>query len=91
MYMTNQKLKMIDDLIQTIVNNSNIKTQLRCMQMDTCVYDNIYVYVLLAAKKMDQKILEQKKFCKLRILNCSYSQNICDVNHLTETLASLSG
>ena len=80
---------MIIDLLQNIVGYSNLRNQIRCSMLDNYTYDNIYIYILNADQHyIDQKIIEQKKFSKLKKLAYKNS-NISNLNHLADTLEIL--
>lgn len=63
---------MIVDILQNITNMCLTKCAIRCIQMDTKLYDNIFIYSLDLSNEgshsVEQKIIEQKKFRKLKIL-----------------------
>jgi len=86
---------MILDIVQTIINYSgNLADQLCCMQIDSHLYNNIYIYQLDAHFGHDmyhitQNVINQKKFCELKYLNCNGNSHIKNVNHLAKTLEIL--
>ena len=80
---------MIVDLFQEIVGYLKLKDQLKCMMIDKYLYNNIYIYLLECPSEMDQDILEQTKFRKLKILKCHDNERIYSVNHLADTLIKL--
>ena len=84
---------MIVDILQTIINYCPLKNQLMCMEINTHTYNNLYVYAIdhkhtNNMSKMDQKIIEQKKYSRLKILK-SEDSCVTDVNHLCNTLETL--
>ena len=67
---------MILDILQTIINYNKLENQLKCMKMNVHSYENLCIYALnykniewSIAYKMDQNIIEQKKYSKLKILD----------------------
>lgn len=88
---------MIIDILQTILNYGIEVDQINCMSINTFVYSNLYIYKLdcrcndsrdCKYKFVNQKILEQKKFSRLKILYCGKTI-INDVNHLKDSLEKL--
>lgn len=59
--------------------------------MDKYTYDNIYIYNLYCKNKINinQKILEQRKFERIKLLHCHSKKNIINVNHLADSLKEL--
>lgn len=82
---------MIDDILQTIVNYSKPKSQIYISQIDRHTYITIYIYVLDVSRYgyFDQSMLEQEKFKKLKVLDCTGNKKINSVNHLKDTLERL--
>lgn len=87
---TNQ---MITDIIQNIINFSFVQQQIDLCQMDKYMYNNTYIYKLKIKSRykniINQKIIEQKKFSRLKKLCVTNVKKIYDVNHLAETLICL--
>ena len=82
---------MILDTLQTIINHSLLKNQLSCMEINMYTYNNLYIYAIGYTESsygMDQKIIEQKKYNRLKILNCRNCR-VTSVNHLCDTLEIL--
>lgn len=79
---------MIIDILQPVVNFSELKNQINLMQMNKHTYNDIYIYSLICTKKMDNNIIRQKKFCKLRTL-CVTNDKVECLNHLSNTLSKL--
>ncbi len=79
------------DILQIIINYCDVKTQIRCMMIDTYTYDNVYIYSLNTEMnyRVDQNVIEQKKFSRIKYLNCSNNEKIKNLNHLAETLKTL--
>jgi len=81
---------MVIDILQTIIDYSNLKDQIHCIKMDKYIYGNLYIYQLDAYKyPIDQDIIEKKYFRKLRKLNCSDNRYITSIKHLSNTLEVL--
>lgn len=90
---------MITDILQTIINRCALRAQIKCIKIDKYVYDNTYIYELdtygkphfpeYSEHKIDQKIIEQKKFSRLRKLSCRHNIEINNVDHLAESLEEL--
>lgn len=90
---------MIIDIVQTIINHCVLRNQAKCMKINKYVYDNTFIYELdtygkphfpgYGEYKVDQKIIEQKKFSRLKKLSCYNSIEINNIDHLTESLEEL--
>ena len=84
---------MILELIQTIVDYSGLNDQIALIQVDSYTYNNTYIYKLVADNScesyVDQNVLEQEKFSKMKILDCTHNIKIYDVNHLSDVLEEL--
>jgi len=80
---------MILDIVQTVINFSNLKNQIRCSQMDKYVYDNLYIYSLNTKYGMSQEIIEKRIFCKMEKLYCYGNDKINNISHLKKTLRVL--
>lgn len=96
---------MIIDIVQAIINQSDkLLNQIRCMKINKYVYENTYIYKLCGENshnshriyKITQKVIEQKKYCRLVYLdfdnrnhlgNCN--KEVIDINHLADTLEYL--
>lgn len=80
---------MIVDILRIIVNFCQLKNQIECTGANKCVYSNIYIFSLNCyGLNIDQNILE-RKFSKLKILNCRYNSDTNSVKHLEYTLEEL--
>lgn len=89
---------MITDILQTIINYGTICNQIKCMTVNSYTYENLYIYSLHCDelhnkssntfKHIDQLIIEQKKFNRLKILKC-HGSSIYNVNHLRDSLEEL--
>lgn len=74
---------MILDVLQTIINYSNLTSQIICTELNNFTHHNIYIYYLDCTKKdISQRTIEQNKFKKLKTLSCQQNEKICNVNHL---------
>lgn len=82
---------MIIDILQIIINYSHIRDQIKCMTIDTHLYQNINIYSLKhnVDLNLSQNVIEQRKFRKLKKLSCGMNKKIYDVNHLADTLKIL--
>lgn len=81
---------MILDIIQNITDYCRLRDQITCTKITSLTNENLYIYeVDTEFKKINQKIVEQKKFSKLKILKCNASRDVKDVNHLADTLIEL--
>jgi len=81
---------MIIDILQTIINCSNLKNQIECIQIDGHTYMNLYIYSLNTSKcHINQNILENRYFGRLKILNCSGNAQITNLNFFGDTLEIL--
>lgn len=54
--------------------------------MNKYIYKNIFIYKLYRHNSINQNIIEQHKFSKLKTLICNDNINIKSVNHLAGTL-----
>ena len=70
---------MIYDILQTVVDYGKLTNQIKLMKMDSYIYNNIHIHKVLDSHNLTQKILEQKKFSKLRVLNCDDNDTITNV------------
>ena len=74
---------MITDIIQNIINYSFIKQQILTCKLDSHTYDNIFIYKLKIRSRyrhvINQYIIDQKKFSKLRILKIPNVKKIFSV------------
>jgi len=80
---------MIVDILNEILNYSNLTNQKRITQIDKNSHDNLYIYSLNVPIFMSQKILEHKIFSRLTKLRCHGNYGIYDVGHLCNTLKML--
>jgi len=82
---------MIIDLLQTVINYSKLKPQIYITQIDGYVHESVYIFHLTVPKnvRFNQSILEQKKFAKLKKIDCNGNIRISSVNHLADTLEEL--
>ena len=88
---------MILDILQTIINFNKLENQLKYTEINVLLHENLKIYTLSFKNiydintftKLDQKIIEQKKYNNLKILRSELS-HITDVNHLCDTLEVLS-
>lgn len=87
---------MIIDIHQSIVNYCNIHNQLKYVKLDKNTNDRVLIFSLKGTFKnnlyINCDILKQKKFNKLRIINCEYMPNIRNINNLAflnETLEEI--
>lgn len=89
---------MIIDVLQIISNFLTLKNKIMIHEMNKNT-ENIYIFSIytnnvLSTKSdnictMDQNILLQKKYSKLKILDCGNCAKLTDVNHLKNTLRVL--
>ena len=79
------------NLIQNIVNFSDLKTQIKLCSLCQENYYFLKIYVLDASnnKFITQEIIEQDKFDKLRTLDIKDNNKIYDINFLKNTLEKL--
>lgn len=86
---------MIIDIMQSIVNYVGICDQVNCIMINKFHSKNIYIFNVDASdnsifgSNINQNIIEQHKYSKLKILNCRDNEQIEDVNHLADTLENL--
>lgn len=90
---------MILDIIQNITDYWHLKDQITCTQINSYTYDNIFIYKIgnmptgidgqKKQYKLNQSIIEQKKFNRLKVLKCCAVGDVKDVNHLADTLVEL--
>ena len=80
---------MILDIAQIIINYSKLDNQINCSQINKYFNNNLYVFYLAIKKSMNQQVIQQKIFSKLKMLNCYDNKEIYDVNHLKNTLKIL--
>ena len=68
---------MITDILQIIVTYCTQYNAVTCIQLNSDTYTNLYIYRLdISKNNANQKIIEQKKFSKLKILQCSSHSDI---------------
>jgi len=81
---------MIVDIIQNIINYSDLRSQIKCSQIDSNTNNLLYIYSLNTRQtKINQKILEKKIFSRLKKLVCFQNETINDSHHLKDTLVEL--
>lgn len=82
---------MILDILQIINNHSKIQQQIFLQVINKNTHNNMYIHFLNISEcpYFGQLELEQKKFGKLKKLNCTQNKNILNVNHLQDTLEIL--
>lgn len=73
---------MISDILQSITNHCVTKNQLKCISINKYMNDSIYIYSLEGTLGISKDILNQKKFNRLKKINCIHMLNICDINSL---------
>lgn len=82
-------IKMIPDIVQTIEQYCLLKNRLALININKNTYENICVTRLAILPKMDINIFHQKKYSKLKFLDCSNNTNIINLNHLKHSLEIL--
>lgn len=84
---------MIVDIVQSVVDCGVLKANITLCQLNKYTYENIYIYYTHNKDydyfEMDQDIMKQKKFSRIKKLCMSDNDNIYNVNHLSGTLTSL--
>lgn len=81
------------DIIQNITNFLDIYDQIKILQLNTYIYDNLKIFTLdikniKLSNKLTQKIIEQHKFSFLKKLNITFTK-IHNVNFLKNSLLEL--
>src|SRR5437660_11928080 len=76
------------DIIQIILDFSDIKTQLILTSLSREYYDGLKIRELIY-RGITQEIIMQKKFDNLQILDVQDNSEIVNVNHLKNTLITL--
>lgn len=84
---------MINDILQNIINYSKLKIQLVCMQTNKHIYHNTYISKIYRDREVEydpplisQRTIKQKKYSKLKYLDCRRNYKIFDLEHLTDSL-----
>ena len=86
---SNKKQLLCIDVLQLILEFvEDIKTTLNLCILSKECYEYLKIKELYSIK-LTQKIIEQKKFNKLQILDACYNKYITNINHLTNTLVVL--
>lgn len=88
--------KMIVDVLTQICEFSYFKDKIKLCQITKSTYSSIYIYSIdrddmydSVYIKITQSILMQKKFSKIKKLNCYDNSKVNNVNHLKKTLEKL--
>lgn len=69
------------DILQNIMNYLYLVDQIKISQLDKQIYDNIKIYYL-DDNRINDKILQQKKFNMLKKLVIQNNRNVTNLNHL---------
>ena len=80
---------MLLDIMQTIEQYCTLRNKIVLINMNIYTYDNIYVTDLVAFPKMNSDIFYQKKYSKLRSLDCFNNTHITNLSHLKYSLEKL--
>lgn len=83
---------MIIDILQIIANNCKLCDQLKCIVIDKFTCKNILIFSLNVHPNIDCNILKQRKFNKLKKIECTNASKIKNINNLAflnETLEEI--